>query len=74
VVYAEKHGITQIDSNQMPIVTLYGEGLQRMFRDAIYAVGNYGDLYDRNVAPLLPRGGRNQLEKDIPTYYYPPWN
>jgi len=45
----------------MPLVHSFGPDLQRMFRDSVYAVGNYGELYERNLASVLPRSGRNRL-------------
>uniref|UniRef100_A0A7S4J4M7 Solute-binding protein family 3/N-terminal domain-containing protein n=1 Tax=Odontella aurita TaxID=265563 RepID=A0A7S4J4M7_9STRA len=43
----------------MPLVYLFGKEYRRMFRDAILAVGNYGEIYARNVTATIPRGGRN---------------
>ena len=61
IVYAEEKGIFQWLSSQMPLVHFFGEGLKRMFRDAVHAVGNYGEVYERNLASIIPRAGRNRL-------------
>jgi len=74
--YAEEKGITKSRQNQMPIVESFGSDFSRMFRDAILAVGNYGEMYSRNVENVIPRNGRNMLNFDpvgpqhfpLPTY------
>lgn len=59
--FAEEKNISFESSNQMPLVDLFGEALARMFRDAILAVGNYGDVYRRNLQIHIPREGRNLI-------------
>lgn len=61
IVYAEANGIHRESSNEMPTVALYGIQFERMFRDAIGTVGNYGDIYVRNVEKFIPRTGLNGL-------------
>ena len=77
LIYAEEQGIDQWYSNDMPLVFSFGTGLQRMFRDAVFAVGNYADLYNRHLSKILPCGGRNTLTIDDrqsggPLHYIPP--
>lgn len=70
--YAEAQGIQQHQYNQMPSVSLFGERLERIFKDAILYVGNYGELYQRNVGSVFPRSGRNELNSISnagPQYY-----
>ena len=45
--YAEENGITHDLSNEMPLVGLFGSELERIHRDTIFAVGNYGEIYER---------------------------
>ena len=59
--FAEETGITQRLSNQMPELNILGPSFRRAFRDPILEFGNYGELYERNVAPFIPRGGRNRI-------------
>ncbi|CAB9511220.1 Putative amino-acid ABC transporter-binding protein YhdW [Seminavis robusta] len=59
--YAEENGIDQRLSNSMPSVYLFGPQFLRMLRDPILELGNYGELYERNVGPHIPRGGRNVI-------------
>uniref|UniRef100_A0A7S4MXE2 Solute-binding protein family 3/N-terminal domain-containing protein n=1 Tax=Odontella aurita TaxID=265563 RepID=A0A7S4MXE2_9STRA len=66
--YAEKERISgelPYEEKKMPLVYLFGEEYRRMFRDAILAVGNYGEIYARNVNTTIPRGGRNNLNNAI---------
>ncbi|CAB9506881.1 extracellular solute-binding protein [Seminavis robusta] len=74
IVYAEEKGIFQGDSNEMPLADVFGTALQRMFRDAVNAIGNYKEVYTRNLARILPRGGRNMLNslnESTPLFYLP---
>ncbi|CAB9529228.1 extracellular solute-binding protein [Seminavis robusta] len=63
VVHAEENGIDKATSNLMPEVFSFGDQFNRMFRDSVLAVGNYGELYERNLESLVPRGGRNMLNQ-----------
>jgi len=65
-VYAEEKNITQSSSNAMPDVKLFGSNFRRMFRDAILAVGNYEEMYARNVEAIVPRSGFNLLSTQEP--------
>lgn len=61
IFYAEEEGITQSAATSMPVVNLFGPLYSRMFRDAIEAVGSYGEIYTRNAEDQIPRGGLNLL-------------
>jgi len=63
IIYAEENDIDAYDSYQMPEIALFGDDLRRMFRDAILEVGNYAELYERNIEPVFPRTGRNLLNR-----------
>mmetsp|Transcript_7022 Transcript_7022/g.12481 ORF Transcript_7022/g.12481 Transcript_7022/m.12481 type:complete len:402 (-) Transcript_7022:250-1455(-) len=60
-IHAEENVITQITSNEMPLVSLFGADLERMLRDTILAVGNYGEMFVRAFGEDAPREGRNML-------------
>ena len=60
-IYAEEHGYNTTSANSMPEVLVYGSNHNRIFRDTILMVGNYGDMYRRNVEEFIPRAGRNLL-------------
>jgi general L-amino acid transport system substrate-binding protein len=60
-IYAEEQGITQSTASDMPEVSLFGPLYTDMFRLAIGAVGNYGEIYERQAEAEVPRGGLNDL-------------
>jgi len=61
--HAEENHITKANSNLMPVVTLFGPEYENMFRSVIQTVGNYDEIYRRNIeSSFTPRSGtRNQL-------------
>jgi hypothetical protein len=59
--YAEEEGITKATASTMPAVSLFGPRFGDMFRMAIGAVGNYGEIYNRQAQAEVPRGGLNEL-------------
>ena len=59
--YAEEENITQSTGGTMPLLSLFGSSFVNAFRRAIEAVGNYGEIYERNMAQVLPRSGANLL-------------
>ena len=61
LIYAEEVGISSTNAQDMPTVGLFGPDYQRMFRSPVFAVGNYGDCYSRNLESLIPRSGPNRL-------------
>lgn len=71
IVFAEEHGITQGSSNNMPDVFLFGTDFTYMFQDVILAVGNYGEIYERNLEASIPRAGRNLLNGNVGPQIYP---
>lgn len=71
VVQAEEDGITQGMSNLMPDIFLFGSNFPLIFQDAILAVGNYGEIYSRNLETIIPRAGRNMLGKTTTPQLHP---
>ena len=61
--YAEEKGITQSNAMDMPRTHLFGddERLADIWRNSIKAVGNYADIYERNLQGIIPRSGLNLL-------------
>ena len=55
--YAEENGCNQAMANEMPVVNRFGSLFKRMMRDAVFAVGNYAEVYARSVEPVYPREG-----------------
>lgn len=67
--------ITRETARNMPDIHLFGDSYLKMLRNAILVVGNYNEMYDRNVAATLPRGGRNVVNSVAqrgPQIYIPP--
>jgi hypothetical protein len=68
IFFAEEEGITQAGAaEEMPDVALFGSRFQGMFKNAIGAVGNYGEIYARNVEDDVSRGGLNELNQFLAT-------
>ena len=62
--YAEEEGITQERYEDMPVTNLFGDGLSHMWLNSVKAVGNYGEIYERNLNRIFPRSGYNLLNTD----------
>lgn len=58
-IHGEERGISE--GYNMPKVNLFGEDMSLMWQHAIAEVGNYGDMYTRNLGALIPREGLNKL-------------
>lgn len=63
LIAAEEQGITQSNADSFTESTLFGEDYQDMFIDAIRAVGNYAEMYERNLEPIIPRAAANTLNQ-----------
>lgn len=61
LVHAEEQHIGSAKAAAMPTLDLFGAPYESMFRLLVLAVGNYGDLYERNLEALFPRNGFNTL-------------
>lgn len=61
VFHADEIGITQQQSSDFPLSDLFGDSFSDMFQKAISAVGNYGEIYARNMEALVPRDGLNLI-------------
>ena len=70
--YAEEQGITRATASEMPRVSLFGSQYIRMFEHVIATVGNYGEIYARNIDS--PRAGGNVLNgsPNGPQHFVPP--
>jgi len=61
--HAEEQGITKVDASLMPEAKYFGDSLSRMWKDSVGAVGNYGEMFERNFVGIMERKGRNNLNK-----------
>ena len=57
LVAAEEQGIAQSTAGDLTATVVFGESLDDIFVEAVRAVGNYGEVYARNVEPIIPRSG-----------------
>jgi len=55
----------------MPTTNLFGALYRDMLRNAIQAVGNYQEIYARNVEFIVPRNGLNLLNNGNMPQNYP---
>ena len=74
-ITAEERGIAQVNAETMPTIGLFGSDLETMFQSVIASIGNYDEIYTRNLEQIVPRSGRNRLERNPQIYrstYVPP--
>lgn len=55
IILAEEKNITQTTAGEFAQTNVFGEQYQDMFRHAIAAVGNYGEIYERHRTSIIPR-------------------
>ena len=60
---AEEQGVTQSSYLKVPPSDLFGDSYSLAFQNAIKAVGNYDELYERSLATIVPRSGLNELNQ-----------
>lgn len=61
LISAEEAQITSDRAQSLVDVTAFGPTFVGMARSAVKAVGNYGELYERNLESLLPRSVTNTI-------------
>ena len=67
LVKAEEEGISSTNfGGRVPDIGLFGPKFEWMFRGPIVAIGNYGEIYERNNATLSPRANQNLLNNGGP--------
>jgi general L-amino acid transport system substrate-binding protein len=60
---AEEQDVTQSTYLEVAPSNLFGDSFAQAFRDAVRAVGNYGEVYERNLGKLVPRSGLNEINQ-----------
>lgn len=58
---AEEQSITQSTAAAFTQSTVFGEAFEDMFINAIEAVGNYEEMYNRNLEEIIPRANVNEV-------------
>ena len=61
VLAAEQHGVTQSTAHLFPQTSVFGKDYKDCFRNAIAAVGNYAEIYERHMQAVLPRASVNRI-------------
>ena len=61
LVAAEEQGVTQSTANDLSLTSVFGPEFDDIFIETVRAVGNYGEVYARNVEPIVPRGGLDTI-------------
>jgi general L-amino acid transport system substrate-binding protein len=67
LIFAEEQGIDALTAEAMPetsvfaATTVFSTGYTRSFIQAVQAVGNYGDVYNRHLGSIVPRQPVNQV-------------
>ena len=61
LIKAEAQGITQSTAQNFVAASNFGSGSEFVFQNAIAAVGNYGELYERHYEWFLPRDAANLI-------------
>lgn len=71
LLHAEYHNITQSNADTFPQTDVFGEKYKDMFRNAIAAKGNFGQLYDLSMGYLIPRSTFNSINNGSTGLLYP---
>lgn len=73
LLMAEEEGITKDTASRMGITDVFGPDYERMFINAVEAVGNYGEMYARHLEAIVPREGLNLINQDTGLIYSHPF-
>ena len=64
-IYAEEENITSSTSANMPVVSLYGVEFLQMFRDTIFVMGSFAEVWNSTLQSSIPRAGANLLNRGL---------
>ena len=70
IIAAEEKNITQATATDFAQTIAFGVQYKDMFRHAIAAVGNYGEIYARYREPIIPRAGMNLINDGSSGLHY----
>ena len=74
LMFAEEKQITQRSAFALRTTDAFGSQFSGMFVNVVSTVGNYGEMYQRHLEPLLPRQPVNRInEGDSPLMYAHPF-
>eukprot|EP00797_Seminavis_robusta_P026275 Sro474_g150170.1 Putative amino-acid ABC transporter-binding protein YhdW (1044) ;mRNA; r:3799-7212 len=63
-IFAEEEGIEQDRAEELPSIGSFGSAFEGMFRYSVSHVGNYREIYERNLGDRIPRSGPNLLNRN----------
>jgi len=61
LIQAEESNITMETADMLAITDAFGENFRNMFRNAVRANGNYGEIYEKNLETYIPRSRLNAI-------------
>ena len=76
IIHAEDVNVTQATAVQMPLLELtFGQSYRQALRHLILSIGNYAEIYERNMESYLPRmqNQRNKLNRGSSPMHYANW-
>ena len=75
-IYAEENNITQTTAGEMTLLELFGGTYRQALRDLIVSIGNYAEIYQRNMESFLPRANntRNTLNDAGSPMFFANWD
>ena len=75
IIHAEANNITRETAIEMPTLELFGSMFRQSLRDVVYAVGNFAEVYARNMENHFPRAKnpRNTLNTGESPLLYSNW-
>ena len=74
-IHAEASAIASESASQMPTLELFGPTYRQALQDVVYSIGNYAEIYSRNMEQYLPRANntRNTLNTGTSPLFYSIW-
>ena len=74
-IHAEDMGITKTTAGDMPLMVLFGPDYYQCLRDVILAIGNYAEIYKRNIETYIAReqNSRNLLHSGGNPMFFANW-
>ena len=70
LVQAEELGIIKSMASSMASIDVFSENFRHMFQNAVGANGNFGEIYNKNLEDVLPRGnGMNRANRNSGMIY-----
>lgn len=69
LIGAEEENTTSAVGMNRPVIKLFGPKFEGMFQGPISVVGNYDEIYSRNIDSLPPRANENLINRGSPQHW-----